>query len=1185
MRTRSIILAILAVPLLLAGSAWYGLLHTEPGARWLWAQAEHATGGALTARSISGDLASGLSVSQLAFAADGVHVSAALVTVDADIDLIPLTVSVGAAQVSGLTVELRDTGEQEIDPEKQAFRLDQLQLPFVLAIAELRLDEARVVSDAGATIAAIDSATFAGRWADAIGIENLDLRMPGIGASGEGRLQLDEPYGLGIDVRVIVEPELTGLSKPLPVQVAVEGPLDDFAIDARSDAPQVNVTGRVAGITRSIRWDLALEAPSATMPPEAGLSELPPISVFAEASGGTSDFTFDATVGFAGTSSTAMISADVDIEAGTLKGDVDWNNAQWPPSGPDPRVASRRGKLAVSGSLNDWRVDGTVQLSVPDLPAGQFTVSGGGDLDGADVQILEGNVLGGSLAGRVAYRWRKPQTWSANLDLQNIETDALTPDWPATLSGHLDVSGQPQPFVLTAGLRDVRGKFREKPLRANGVIDFRDGIVTADDLSLTHGDSSLQIDGGLYSADGLRYSASVDELGDYLDGAFGEVSASGVISLGPQDPYLEIRASSPELGYRDAAVVGLEIADRGRGADMMNVELTASEARYGGFTASELRVRTLAAQQAQSIEVAFTSNGLSTLLELTGRLDDWNTPSRWSGQVRQLELEHAEFSASLASAADIELTPRNVEVEDLCLASERGISLCADSSWSDTMGAELAATLSSVPAGLVNAFVDTALQFDQVLNGELDWRLTKQGKSSGLVDVSMTSGTVTSRARPDMKLETGDAGLRFRIDSNSLRSGVLDLPLPGLGLIAAEFDVLDVAGDGSAALRGTINVDAADISFVEAVIPVLDDVSGNLVADLDIAGSITEPAVTGEIALEGGSLSYLPIGLRLTQLSLESELEGRGEIEMTGAFMAGEGRGRIRTRTNHLETDRRGLEIRLQGENLTLIDVPDLRAVADTDVAIAFDGKSLQLGGRVDVPHARIRPRDIGIGRVSESEDVVIVRGELPEGSGAKERGNQVLINGSVEIALGNDVVVDLDVADAYVTGSTTFTWDGPPMPTANGRYVVKGEILAYGQKLVISEGAVRFPDVPANDPLLRIRAEREIFGNSQVRRAGILVSGPASRPMVEAYTTPLTTEERALTLLVTGSEFDYEKGIGAFDFGTYIAPRVYASYGIGLFDQANVIRVRYDLTEGLGVTLTSGARDEGVDLTYRISN
>ena len=100
--------------------------------------------------------------------------------------------------------------------------------------------------------------------------------------------------------------------------------------------------------------------------------------------------------------------------------------------------------------------------------------------------------------------------------------------------------------------------------------------------------------------------------------------------------------------------------------------------------------------------------------------------------------------------------------------------------------------------------------------------------------------------------------------------------------------------------------------------------------------------------------------------------------------------------------------------------------------------------------------------------------------------------------------------------------------------------------------------DVPADDPYLRIRAEREIFGNTQVRRAGVLVAGSVSRPTIEAYTTPVTTEERALTLLVTGSDFDYERGIGAVDFGTYIAPRVYASYGIGLFDNENVIGILY---------------------------
>ena len=357
MRKGRLLLAILAVPALLAGGAWYGLLHTEAGARWLWAQAERATGGAMAAQDLVGDLASGLSITRFSFATDAVHVSAAQLAIDVNVDLMT-------------------------DPGRQPFRIDQLQLPFVLAIARLHLDEASVVSDAGETIAEVDSATLAARWADAIAITDLDVLMPGIGAAGNARLHLREPYDLAVGLQARVEPELTGLRDTLPLQLAAEGPLDDFAVDARSDAPRATLSGRVADITRSIRWDLALEIPAATLPAEQGLADVPPLRVIAEASGGTRDFTVDANLSLAGTNSTATLSADVDIEAGTLEGGVDWQNAQWPPADPDPRVASRRGKLAVSGSLDAWRIDGTVQLSVPDLPAGQFKVRGGGDLDG-----------------------------------------------------------------------------------------------------------------------------------------------------------------------------------------------------------------------------------------------------------------------------------------------------------------------------------------------------------------------------------------------------------------------------------------------------------------------------------------------------------------------------------------------------------------------------------------------------------------------------------------------------------------------------------------------------------------------------------------------------------------------------------------------------------------------------------
>ncbi len=1180
-----LVLAILAALALLAGGAWYLLLHTETGARWLWSQAERATGGALTAHAVSGDLGSGVSLSAVAFTAGDVRISAASATLDVNVNLVPLTVSVGTARLSGLTVVLPEQDAAKEHAARRPFTLDKLRLPFELAIARLQLEKASVVSAAGQPLATVDIASSAARWKDAIDLQDLELQMPGIHASGNARLALQAPYDIGGDLRIRAQPERTGLSKPLQASVRVEGPLDDFAVEVRSDDPQATLTGTVAGITGSIHWDGVLEVPAATLPADAQLPQVPPLSVFAEGRGSATAFTVNATLGLAGTASTASLSADVDIEHGTLEGDVDWRNAQWPPADPHPRIASRLGRLAVSGSLDDWMIDGTVQLSVPDLPPGQFTVRGGGDRDHAALRILDGAVLGGSVAGKAQYRWRESHPWSANLDLENVETNALLPGWPATLSGGVDLRGRQQPFEMTIGLRDIRGEFRDKPLQAHGVVNVHESTVSADELSVTHGGSFLQLDGSPYLAGGLRFSASIQELGDYVEDASGTLDASGVVSLLAGEPYLEIRASSPRLGYGEATIVDLEIEDRRRGDDVMAFGLTASQAGYGEFSASDLRIDADAGRRVQNIDLAFSTSGVTTSAGITGQLDDWNSPERWSGQLRQLELAHTDFSAALTEAAAIHLSRRRTSVENLCLANDSGISLCANGSWSRAMGVDVSAALSSVPAELLNAFVETGLQFDQVLSGELDWRMTKQGKTTGRVDVAMTGGAVLSRARPDMQLETGAASLRFRIDDSGLRSGVLNLPLPGLGQAAANFEVLDVAANGSGEVRGNVDVDIADIRFVEALLPVLDDTGGRLTADLVIGGSVTEPTVTGTMALDDGAISYLPIGLKLTQVSLDSALSGRGETELTGTFLAGDGRGTIRTRTNGVRSAHRGLEIELQGKNLTLIDVPDLRAVADTDLAVGFDGKLLQLDGRAEVTHARARPRNIGINRVSESDDVVIVSGELPDGDVAGSRKAELLINGTVEVTLGSDVVVDLDVADALVTGSTVFTWNGPLVPTANGRYVVNGQILAYGQKLEITEGAVRFPNVPASDPNLRIRAEREIFGNTEVRRAGVLVSGSASRPSIEAYTTPITTEERALTLLVTGSEFDYEKGIGAFDFGTYIAPRVYASYGIGLFDQENIIRVRYDLTEGFGVTLTSGARDEGVDLSYRISN
>ena len=75
------------------------------------------------------------------------------------------------------------------------------------------------------------------------------------------------------------------------------------------------------------------------------------------------------------------------------------------------------------------------------------------------------------------------------------------------------------------------------------------------------------------------------------------------------------------------------------------------------------------------------------------------------------------------------------------------------------------------------------------------------------------------------------------------------------------------------------------------------------------------------------------------------------------------------------------------------------------------------------------------------------------------------------------------------------------------------------------------------------------------------------------------------MTLLVTGSDFDLEQGVGAIDFGTYIAPKLFVSYGVGIFDQENVISARYDLAKGFGIKASSGSKQSGLDLNYNFEN
>jgi translocation and assembly module TamB len=1275
---RRLTVLILVLLLAFATSAWYWLLHTESGARWIWARVQSATDGALQAQLVHGDLGSGLTIRGLSFSADATTIEIVEARLVVDVDVLPLSVQVSDVAVHDAVVDIRESGE---DSQSKDLRLliENLSLPLPLVFTDVRADNIVISGVMPENDVVLTEVTLAGSWHDEIVIDRLVVDAPDTSAELGGVLALERPFITTFSSRLTIAPALTGYSEPVDVRLNGEGNLDKLSIDASSLPVEMSLQGSVENMLESLSWDLQAELVELTLQfgendtevriaggraasngavneyslmaaatiealdieplrssitgkgTSAGfeLSELSLRSTDADLTGSgriawsenwsiesqldVATFNLNALLDawpadhpirgrlsfrldeeylavsdsylVAGdTDMSVRVDAELDLAASVVAGDLRWENALWPVAGDELTVSSKSGQVSVEGTLDDWRIDGRVEVGTAAISSGQFQIDGRGDRHHVEGSIIESELLGGNVSGYAAFNWRDQQDWSAGINLSNVDIGSFIDGWPGFVSGRVDASGQVLPFELDLQLSNINGALRDGPYSANGHLTLAENRFTATELTILHGDTSVAFDGDLFARSGLTFDVSVNDVSVYLSEADGAFDAAGSVSLHAARPSLRIDATSSTMGFREILASDIEIVDRSSDDSVIDARIKAERVVFRGDVIEDVTISLVVDAVAQSLQFDASHGDADIHLFVAGEFDDFKNPRSWQGQLREVSVAlDGESAAEMSVPAALSLSGSAITIDRSCLAASTGMRLCAQGEWLADHHLQIGADLTDVPVNLINGFVDTRLEFDQLVSGNFEWLQSEYSETKGNADITISAGTIVSVDRPDLTIETDTGLLNFNVVNGQLLSGHATLPMPGFGHFDAQFSVPDVAQGQNSDITGLFDIDLSDVALAAAFLPLVDEAHGVFRADLALSGTVSEPQLVGDLSISNGSLTFLPIGLRLDQVDIASALHNDGQIELSGTFRAGDGRGEIVTRADYATTLAKGLELELRGKNLTLINVPDVQARADADVRIGYDHETLTLGGRVFIPHARVRPSNLTITRDSVSDDVVIVAGELPDDPSQPSREQQLRIAGSLEVAFGDDIVIDLGRATANITGSTIFSWEHGLIPMADGRYDLTGSVQAFGQILEITEGGLRFPKIPADNPFIRVRAEREIYGNPQVKTAGVLVDGTLRRPSIEAYTNPLTTEERALTLLVTGSDFDFEQGVGAIDFGTYIAPRIFVSYGVGLFETENVIRVRYDLMRGFGITATSGQKESGVDLNYRI--
>jgi translocation and assembly module TamB len=881
----------------------------------------------------------------------------------------------------------------------------------------------------------------------------------------------------------------------------------------------------------------------------------------------------------------------------TFNADLRWQELAWPINAAGAAAQadwySPTGSLTLSGSLAQWNAEGDAQLRAADFPAGRVKLHANGNAEWAELVIDEGQVLGGQFSGTARYQWTEPDLWSANITANRINTAPLLPDFPAVLSGTLVASGQVATQELQLELRNLRGQLRERSFSGQGKFALQDGRATAEGLQLRSGNSRLDLDGGMGPGQTLRYAAEVEEFSELWPEASGRLKVRGAVSLDAAAPRLDIDLEADNLHFGESHITSIR-----------------TRTDPDGQTVIELPSATLAGREWQGLELRFDGNPALATLQVQGQLDQTlfqaglrgrlvaaaaapdgsassNRVSGWSGLLESLRLEQpGEGLLELQQPAALSLSATAVSLDQACLLGSRDGRICMLGQWNVHGRSSLAAEVQNVSLDIVRLFADMDWTFTHRINGRLDWQKPGGQAGSAEAEFHLTAGDFIFDEE-NAGFRTGPGVFAFQVSEGNLHSGKLAIPIPDSGEINMDFNLTELELGNQAQVQAVLQADLRNLGPLQLLVPYLDVVNGELNADVRVAGTLAQPQFTGHATLVRGRVEKQSIGLVLSDIQLAGAVYQYDHVELNGSFRAGDGRGQLRADLQFADFLHPRFTLRLSGEQLQLVDVPDLSLLANPDLDVQWQPGELLLNGRIEVPRAKLSPRYLPASSVAESPDLIIVS-DQPEAEAdmAAARATPeapVRITGQVEVELGNDVTLTLDKATANISGKTNFIWNNELLPIGDGGFRISGEILAYGQLLTISEGRVNFPRSPADNPHLNIKAEREIFGNTQVKRAGVRVSGTLKRLTLEPYTDPMTTRERALAMLLTGSDFDYEQGVGAVEVGMYIAPKLFISYGIGLFEDQNVISARYDLGKGFGVKATSGQRETGVDISYTI--
>jgi len=879
--------------------------------------------------------------------------------------------------------------------------------------------------------------------------------------------------------------------------------------------------------------------------------------------------------------------------------------------------------LGLAGTTDAWALIGDATLSRAGEQA-QVRLDGRGGRERMRLETLRVDMPTGTLGATGSVAWAPALGWDIDATLAGFDPGYFVAGWDGAVNGRIASTGSTREdggLEVAVDIPDIGGRLRGRPLDGSGSFAMHGAATAAGttgyegDIALALGESRVDAEGSLGERIEIDARFSPLQLSDLLPDAGGALRGTVQVTGRRDAPGIEADLSGSRLRYGTFEAGKLALDGRlpwagGQGA----LRLTATDL-VAGLALDRLEATATGAVEDMQLQAdARGDMGAVALAGSVGRRGNG-----WRGTLARLQLQPQRGASwQLQQPAAFAWSAGSTRIDDACLASSAGGSLCADADWP---GSGISVTADDLPLSMVAGYLpEREPGRPWILRGDVDIDAQVRpvgGAWAGQARVSSTGGGMktSERARTEL-LRYEDLLLTADFRPQGLEAD--------LAVVVNEDGHLDASlatgWDAYSPIDGQASFRMDELTWMELFSPDIVEPTGLLTGQIAFSGTRDQPRIDGQARLSEFSTEIPALAITLREGNLQLDARGDGTAGISGSVRSASAAGNPDTGLLRIDgsLDWQGqdtpLVLAIRGTDVLVSDTRDLRAVASPDLLVRYGaGQPLRLEGSVTVPEARIDLEQLDQG-VSASPDVVVLDPVDPEA------GPGTPLDMDLRVVVGEDVLLDGFGLEGSLEGSLRVRSRPGREMTATGSLEVDGEYTAYGQDLEISGGRMVWSNDPISDPILDIRAQREV---GEVT-AGISVTGRVSDLDVEVWSDPASTQSEALAYLTLGrplstlsgaerSDVDLASsaltaggsylasqigtriglddagvmqsralGGSVFGVGKFLSPRLYVGFGVSLLGTGQVLTLRYLLDHGFDVEIESSSVENRGSVNWR---